>query len=951
MSIEVHVRLRPFTGNNVWSSAETVLYSTANPNTRYVYNKVYPSNTTNESIFRGMEAMVHAAFDGKNVTVMAYGQTGSGKTHSMTGLAGDTGVVPRAAKLLLDLKHSNPGTAIQAYYTEIYNESVKDLLEPQRGELTLHDAPDGGVMFEKKMIEVQSFEDFIQLQATAERNRKYGVTNLNEHSSRSHIILTFEIQRHRRSGRSLLNLVDLAGSESASRANTEGLSLREGGFINRSLLTLGNVVDAIVDRRPYIPYRDAKLTRLLRSCLGGSGITLILCCINPSRDNFDQTVATLRFTQRAMKIKNDPVVVLQMPPLFTHQYSAAAHQLIEGLQEATAAEYQRGIRDSFLYCTTTVGSIVTSYASQVADCLHAMGNAQRLLVAHDHAMSIDCIGSQYNQLNELTRQRLKNQELNEGERKRQRCVATEIANRKEKLSKLEAELGSKVAASDTDLAGWEYQLYDAQQKQRSEYEVLAQAELARRARIQYEWALSLERVVSRCIPAIQSTMPSVEEALSTAPVAAVRYIPRPERFGSHALYIKELLAVLARQQKETGDLKAAYEMVQDDVDTARRQQQVQKATPEPSSHRAASASTSPQPRPVAANLSEEEAIRCYSTMPNEDVDNAIHRLEREETALMAQARRRAQRESLRRVRDSQRISRSGSTRSPQSIQLTRGVASDAPPSRASAPSNLHRGSLKAGPQSASNTTAAASSYDKDVFSTLSLLSSLKAQLRSNGGTASSMEWGSSSSSSAALRVVPLHQRTRSRSGDSRSGAGPHASERQSPSGRGNDTAIYVDPTDGSGREEVGRHPTGRAAPPRRRGPSKCRTAVEDAADDSENMTLAESYYAARAGKENAVAGRYPPPQRRNSHTASSKYQAVAEDNAAFDVEDLQQYQNSDTSNFTTTMSTNATTTVAPIGIAARRRMERSSSRPAVERALYALSSNSHSPAPSVERRS
>ncbi|ESL10811.1 kinesin [Trypanosoma rangeli SC58] len=287
MSIDVHVRIRPNVPNGVWSSAETVLYSTQSPNTRYVYNKVHHIGTSNQTIFQGIEALVHAGFDGKNVTVMAYGQTGSGKTYSMNGSKVDPGIVPRTAKLLLDLRMNYPGTQIVIYFTEIYNESVKDLLEPQRGELGLHDAPDGGVYFDKKSLPIESIEDFVKLQNVAERNRKYGVTNLNDHSSRSHMILTFEIHRAYRQV-STINLVDLAGSESASRANTDGLSLREGGFINKSLLTLGNVVDAIVEKKPYVPYRDAKLTRILRSCSWWVWyVRLFVAAINPSHSKLD----------------------------------------------------------------------------------------------------------------------------------------------------------------------------------------------------------------------------------------------------------------------------------------------------------------------------------------------------------------------------------------------------------------------------------------------------------------------------------------------------------------------------------------------------------------------------------------------------------------------------------------------------------------------------------------
>ncbi|CBZ30020.1 putative kinesin [Leishmania mexicana MHOM/GT/2001/U1103] len=959
MSIEVHVRVRPSVANVVWSSAETVLYSTANPNTRYVYNKVYPSNSTNESIFHGMEAVVHAAFDGKNVTIMAYGQTGSGKTHSMIGVHHDPGMVPRAAKLLLELKRTTPGAKIQAFYTEIYNESVKDLLEPQRGELALHDAPDGGVFFEKKMIDVETFDDFIQLQAAAERNRKYGVTNLNEHSSRSHVILTFEIHRRNCVGKSVINLVDLAGSESASRANTEGISLREGGYINRSLLTLGNVVDAIVERRPYVPYRDAKLTRLLRTCLGGSGITLILCCVNPSRENFDQTVATLRFTQRAMKIKNDPVVVLNMPPLFTHQYSDGARQLIEGLQELAEAEYQRGLRDSFLYCGTTVASVVSNYQAQVSDCLHSLANAQRLLVAHDHAMAIDHIGRLYNQQNDLVRQRISNQELAENERKRQRDVASEIKSRKEKIAKLEEELRNKVSSLDTNLAGWEYQLYEARQKQRSEMDVLLQLELARRARIQYEWVVCLERIASRNVPVIQAGLSALQAKLVESAGGGGSGAAEHQQYrhhlhtilslqdgdaGSRTLHMKELRAALMKARDEFDDLKTAHEMVKDDIEESRRQQQQQGS-------KRGSASVSPQPRPNLSDLSEEDLVEYYRGVADSEVEERIHRLEREEKALMAQARRGVRRESLRRVRESLRVSRGsrgGSSRSPQSgaggVTITRLAETAGTGPGSNAPQHFGRSVAdeegRAGFRQTETTAQveargrrSSASYADGVKNALSILDSLKAQLQRKGGNNHASPAVASTS-----RNQQQQQQGSARLRNHRSVSSSSETRRRQGRKGVEETAVYRDSEEGDVGEEhqcAAPRSAAEAAAHRRH-----HATAPDSADDTENMSLAELYQTSM-GKENWSRPKPSAAPAAASSRAAHKYTTVAEDDAAFDANAEAEEGREDGRPVSRQLASSS-----PIGIVARRKTKRQNSRPAVERALYALHSNSHSTSPS-----
>lgn len=740
MSIEVHVRFRPGGSCPVWSSAETVLYSTSNPHTRYVYNKVHPFSSSNRTIFQGLEAMVHAGFDGKNVTFMAYGQTGSGKTHSMIGIDEDPGIVPRTAKLLLELKRLHPETQLQAYYTEIYNESVKDLLEPLRGELALHDAPDGGVTFDKRTIHVESYDDFLQLQLVAERNRKYGVTNLNDHSSRSHIILTFEVLRENKGMRSVINLVDLAGSESAFRANTEGVSLREGGFINRSLLTLGNVVDAIVDRRSYIPYRDSKLTRILRTCLGGSGITFILCCINPSAENFDQTVATLRFTQRAMKIKNDPVVVLNMPPLFTHQFSDSASHLIEGMQESAEAEYQRGLRDAYMYTHSTTSSVVSNFQSQVADSMHALANMQRQLVANDHAKGIDRVGRLHSQLTALQRQKQKNQEITDGERKRQREVSADIAERRRCIEQLEGDLAERSSAADTQLACWEYDLHEAHQKQLSEAAILCRSEAARRARIHYEWGVCIERVTCAWVPRMLDVL-----SAATARLGAGTTLPE----SASPPTLHDMRLRLQKARAELADLTVAHEMVQEDLRGG--------GGPH-SSHRTGLRTTNGEAEEGGADSDSDVALAAdFQDIPTEEIPALVDRLEREERTLLAQARREARRESIRQVRDSLRTSRS-----PQSTTVTRSrtpqplVASGSATDADSQPSSRYGGPTA--PFGVGRRASAPSdTYAADVRNALAVLDSIKRQLAPSFSTAVS---GAAAGRKVSARGNSLKSRSR-----------------------------------------------------------------------------------------------------------------------------------------------------------------------------------------------
>lgn len=382
--IEVHVRLRPV-GRSAWSASDTVLFAADRADARFVFNHVHSQATSNSSLFHHIEPLVTAAFSGQNVTVMAYGQTGSGKTHSMLGSESDRGFIPRTADLLIKLAHAH-GASLRGCCIEVYNEAVRDLLAIDR-EVVLRDYGDSSIAVERTSHPIASMSDFVIMSTRAENSRKYGVTDMNEHSSRSHTILTFEISRG--ASKSTLNFVDLAGSESAAKSNTAGAQLREGGFINRSLLALGNVVDAIVEGRSHIPYRESKLTRVLRPCLGGRSLTFVLACVNPAASNTTETLAALRFAQRAMKIKNDPTAEIVMAPLLTHKLGSDLQQWSAELENSKRNSFARGLHDAYTYCIQEISGMVRSTTDEVKAVEEHLEALNVALLAHDKKMALD----------------------------------------------------------------------------------------------------------------------------------------------------------------------------------------------------------------------------------------------------------------------------------------------------------------------------------------------------------------------------------------------------------------------------------------------------------------------------------------------------------------------------------------------------------------------------------
>eukprot|EP00759_Apiculatamorpha_spiralis_P004232 PhF_6_TR12567/c0_g1_i1/m.19706 len=263
------------------------------------------------------------SLQGYNSCLFAYGQTGSGKTYSMMGIPSDSGIIPRLCKALYleieKMKESHTFT-VECEYLEIYNENVRDLLNPSSSvnsePLKVRQHPKLGVFVEGlTKIMVHSEAEIMKLIDEGAHVRTVAATNMNANSSRSHAILTLKILQRSKDGEKMsnLNLVDLAGSERANSTGATGQTLTEGANINKSLTTLGMCLSRLADiadgkSKVHIPYRDSQLTWLLNDSLGGNSKTAMLANISPADVNFDETLSTLRFAATTKRIKNNAII-------------------------------------------------------------------------------------------------------------------------------------------------------------------------------------------------------------------------------------------------------------------------------------------------------------------------------------------------------------------------------------------------------------------------------------------------------------------------------------------------------------------------------------------------------------------------------------------------------------------------------------------------------------------
>uniref|UniRef100_A0A8C2S228 Kinesin heavy chain n=1 Tax=Capra hircus TaxID=9925 RepID=A0A8C2S228_CAPHI len=285
----------------------------------YVFDRVFPPNTTQEQVYHACAMqIVKDVLAGYNGTIFAYGQTSSGKTHTMEGKLHDPqlmGIIPRIARDIFNHIYSmdeNLEFHIKVSYFEIYLDKIRDLLDVTKTNLSVHEDKNR-VPFVKGCTErfVSSPEEIL------DDCLVLPLTDMNEHSSRSHSIFLINIKQENMETEQKLSgklyLVDLAGSEKVSKTGAEGAVLDEAKNINKSLSALGNVISALAEgTKSYVPYRDSKMTRILQDSLGGNCRTTMFICCSPSSYNDAETKSTLMFGQRAKTIKNTASVNLEL---------------------------------------------------------------------------------------------------------------------------------------------------------------------------------------------------------------------------------------------------------------------------------------------------------------------------------------------------------------------------------------------------------------------------------------------------------------------------------------------------------------------------------------------------------------------------------------------------------------------------------------------------------------
>ncbi|XP_057785128.1 kinesin-like protein KIN-7O isoform X2 [Salvia miltiorrhiza] len=300
--IHVSVRARPLSLDDAkaspWRISGNSIFIPNQP-TKFDFDQIFGEDCTTRDVYDARTRdIVAAAVQGFNGTVFAYGQTSSGKTHTMRGSKSEPGVIPLAIRDLFNIiqQEMDREFLLRMSYLEIYNEEINDLLAPEHRKLQIHESIERGIFVAGLREEiVASAEQILELMEFGESHRHVGETNMNTYSSRSHTIFR-------------MNLVDLAGSERAAKTGAEGVRLKEGSHINKSLMILGTVIKKLSEgaesQGGHVPYRDSKLTRILQPALGGNANTGIICNITLAQVHADETKSSLQFASRALHVTN-----------------------------------------------------------------------------------------------------------------------------------------------------------------------------------------------------------------------------------------------------------------------------------------------------------------------------------------------------------------------------------------------------------------------------------------------------------------------------------------------------------------------------------------------------------------------------------------------------------------------------------------------------------------------
>ncbi|XP_040612015.1 kinesin-like protein KIF27 [Mesocricetus auratus] len=342
--VKVAVRIRPLLCKEVLHNHQVCVRDV--PNTQqiiigrdrvFTFDFVFGKNSTQDEVYNTcIKPLVLSLIEGYNATVFAYGQTGSGKTYTIGGghvasvVEGQKGIIPRAIQEIFQSISENPSIdfKIKVSYIEVYKEDLRDLLELETSMKDLHireDDKGNTVIVGAKECQVESADEVMSLLEAGNAARHTSTTQMNEHSSRSHAIFTISICQVEKNTEAAENgewyshrhivskfhFVDLAGSERVTKTGNTGERFKESIQINSGLLALGNVISALGDPRrksSHIPYRDAKITRLLKDSLGGSAKTVMITCVSPSSSDFDESLNSLKYANRARNIRNKPTL-------------------------------------------------------------------------------------------------------------------------------------------------------------------------------------------------------------------------------------------------------------------------------------------------------------------------------------------------------------------------------------------------------------------------------------------------------------------------------------------------------------------------------------------------------------------------------------------------------------------------------------------------------------------
>jgi kinesin family protein C2/C3 len=307
----------------ILSEEDIVIHRDSSTKNRFEFDRVFPPGGTQSAVFASVQPLVVSVMDGFNVCIFAYGQTGSGKTFTMEGYGEnpeDKGVSPRAIDDLFTFIGNaveNWSYSVKFSMLEIYNETIRDLLvEPASGsgkatdavKLDIRQTATGNVVSGLTEVVVAHSAEVLDLMSRGQKNRAVGAHDMNEHSSRSHSILTLTVRGENNKDGSTtcgkLHLIDLAGSERVGKTDATGDRLKEAQNINRSLSALGDVINSLGSKKSsHVPYRNSKLTFLLQDSLGGNSKVLMFVNISPAVYNVSESICSLNFAFRCRNVE------------------------------------------------------------------------------------------------------------------------------------------------------------------------------------------------------------------------------------------------------------------------------------------------------------------------------------------------------------------------------------------------------------------------------------------------------------------------------------------------------------------------------------------------------------------------------------------------------------------------------------------------------------------------